>query len=78
MSYVKEIDIAAPLDKVWAAWTTKAETERWLAPRANVVFSEGGAYEFFWDENPERDSTLGCTLCSTGKRTLRPPLASDP
>ncbi len=62
MSYGKEIDIAAPLDRVWAAWASRENAEKWLAPRANVVFEKGGAYEFFWDEDPNRDSTLGCKL----------------
>ncbi len=62
MSYVKQIDIAAPLDRVWTAWTNQADAEKWLASRANVIFEEGGAYELFWNEDPKRDSTLGCKL----------------
>ena len=70
MACVRHIDIAAPLDQVWGAWTTKAATERWLAPGANVDFAEGGAYEFFWDEDPKRDSTLGCKLLSIQPQRL--------
>ena len=53
-----------PIEKVWNAWTSKEQTESWLAPGANIQFEEGGPYEFFWNENPEVDSTLGCKLLS--------------
>jgi len=70
MGYIKEIGIAAPIQRVWTAWTSRAETERWLAPRANIAFKEGGVYEFFWDENPEKDSTLGCKLLAIKPKQL--------
>lgn len=62
MSYTKTIQISAPLNKVWQAWTSAEHTKHWLAPRANIEFICGGAFEFFWHDNPERDSTLGCKL----------------
>ena len=62
MSYTKSIHINAPLNKVWEAWTSAEHTRHWLAPRAKVEFRCGGAFEFFWSDNPERDSTLGCKL----------------
>lgn len=72
MSYIREIDIAAPLERVWKAWTSTEEAEQWLSPKANVVFKEGGEYEFFWDEDPKCDSTLGCKLLAIEpQRSLR-------
>ena len=62
MSYTKSIYINTPLNKVWAAWTGDEHTRHWLAPRSNIEFRCGGAFEFFWGDNPERDSTLGCKL----------------
>jgi len=62
MGYEKETVVNAPIAKVWAAWTSTEEAERWLAPRANVVFAVGKPYEFFWDDDPALDSTLGCNL----------------
>ncbi len=62
MSYTKSIHINAPLNKVWEAWTSAEHTTHWLAPRAKVEFRCGGAFEFFWSENPEQDSTIGCKL----------------
>jgi uncharacterized protein YndB with AHSA1/START domain len=62
MSYSLSIRIGAPLALVWQAWTSAEQTEQWLAPRANMDFTPGGAYEFFWSDNPEQESTLGCRL----------------
>jgi len=62
MSYTKQVDINAPLAKVWKAWTTSEEAQAWLAPRAHINFEQDGDYEFFWNDNPEKDSTLGCKL----------------
>ena len=62
MGYKREVEIHASLDTVWGAWTTREKTQGWLAPRSRVEFVEGGAYEFFWDEDPNIDSTLGCRL----------------
>lgn len=62
MGYVREVGVSAPVERVWQAWTSSEEAQRWLAPRANVEFAAGGAYEFFWDDDPTVDSTLGCKL----------------
>lgn len=62
MSYVRKISIDAPLEKVWAAFGSNEELQRWLAPRADVHFAEGEPYELFWDEDPAIDSTLGCRM----------------
>ncbi len=62
MSYRLEIEIQSSIEKIWNAWTSKAEAEKWLSPRANIEFVVGGKYEFFWNENPKIDSTLGCKI----------------
>jgi uncharacterized protein YndB with AHSA1/START domain len=62
MGYSKEIEIEAQVERVWNAWLDKQETEKWLAPRANIRFEVGGEYEFFWNEDPGIDSTIGCKL----------------
>ena len=72
MAYIRSIDISAPLERVWNAWTEGAAMQEWLAPKARVEFSEGGSYEFFWDDDPATDSTLGCKLESIdAQRALR-------
>lgn len=44
--------INAPRDKVWAAWTTPAEIEKWWGPRGMTTrvdemdFREGGVWQF--------------------------------
>jgi uncharacterized protein YndB with AHSA1/START domain len=62
MGYSLSIEIKAPLSQVWHSWTSSQETCHWLAPRAEVEFYPGGAYEFFWGDDPEKDSTIGCKL----------------
>jgi len=68
MGYQKEIEIAASIDKVWKAWTSEKETSSWLAQKSRVVFEEGKPYEFFWDDDPEKDSTIGCKLLKIDDR----------
>jgi len=62
MGYCLSVKIKSPLSQVWHCWTSSQETHRWLAPKTKVEFYPGGAYEFFWGDNPEKDSTLGCKL----------------
>ncbi|MBW2736425.1 MAG: SRPBCC domain-containing protein, partial [Deltaproteobacteria bacterium] len=62
MAYQCSVEIKAQSAEVWRLWASKANLEKWLAPQANVELREGGPWELFWDEDPQRDSTLGCTL----------------
>jgi uncharacterized protein YndB with AHSA1/START domain len=62
MSFEVSVYIRAGIGRVWKAWTDAESTARWLAPRAKVDFRPGGAFEFFWGDDPARDSTLGCVL----------------
>ncbi len=62
MGYKIEQTIDAPVYKVWKSWSSEEETQKWLAPKARVIFEKNGAYEFFWDEDPNKDSTIGCKI----------------
>lgn len=62
MGYSTTIEINMPIGEVWNRWASQKELQNWLAPKANVSFQEGGAWEFFWDTDPNKDSTLGCKL----------------
>ncbi|GAB4385397.1 MAG: hypothetical protein Kow0022_11130 [Phycisphaerales bacterium] len=39
-----EVVVDAPLEEVWAAWSTKSGLESWLAPSAEVELRLGGRY----------------------------------
>ena len=58
-----QITIARPVEKVFEAWIKPALIEQWLARRAHVEPSPGGAYELFWDpRQSDINSTLGCRI----------------
>ena len=60
-----QILIARPVEKVFDAWVKPELIEHWLARKARVEPSPGGAYELFWDpEHPSINSTLGCTIAA--------------
>jgi uncharacterized protein YndB with AHSA1/START domain len=62
-SIVVDLEFAAPVEDLWAAWTEAPRLAQWLCAKANVTLEEGGAYELFWDpEHPEENSTLGCHI----------------
>jgi uncharacterized protein YndB with AHSA1/START domain len=46
----KEVDVKAPVEEVWTAWTTRAGIESFFAPEALVEARPGGA--FFVHFNP--------------------------
>jgi len=41
--------VPAPIDEVWAAWTTQAGAEGFFAPRCRIDPRPGGAYEMLFD-----------------------------
>lgn len=58
-----ELDICAPVETLWRAWTEPSEVSSWLAEKANVCARPGGPFELFWDpDNTQRNSTLGCIV----------------
>jgi uncharacterized protein YndB with AHSA1/START domain len=44
-----EVDIAAPVADVWAAWTTPAGVRSFLAPACNIDLRIDGAYDILFD-----------------------------
>jgi uncharacterized protein YndB with AHSA1/START domain len=46
---VKEIVVPAPIESVWAAWTTKSGIESFFAPEAEVDARVGGAFHIHID-----------------------------
>ncbi len=61
MGYLREVEIDAPLDRVWQAFSSASELQHWLCERANVVLQPGGAFECYWGPNSSR-STEGCRI----------------
>jgi uncharacterized protein YndB with AHSA1/START domain len=58
-----ELVIEDAVEKVFDAWVNPSQLTRWLAPKAKVEPSEGGAYELYWEpERPEINSTRGCRI----------------
>ena len=58
-----QILITRPTAKVFEAWIKPGMLEQWLARKAHVEPSPGGAYELYWDlENPAINSTQGCRI----------------
>ncbi len=70
MAYKKSIQIDASITDIWNAWTDSDRTVKWLAPKANITFQPGGIYEFFWGEDPKKNSTLGCVLLHIEKENF--------
>ena len=60
-----QILISRPVDKVFEAWVKPELLEQWLARKARVEPSAGGAYELFWDPvKLDTNSTQGCRISS--------------
>jgi len=45
----KEVQVAAPIEAVWQAWTTQAGIESFMAPQAEVDARVGGAFHIHFD-----------------------------
>lgn len=45
----KQIDVAASLDEVWGAWTTRDGIRSFFAPDANIDARVGGAFQIYMD-----------------------------
>ncbi len=46
------VDIPAPIEAVWSAWTTPARLREWFAPGNNIELRPLGAYEIlFWPDS---------------------------
>lgn len=57
------VDVNLPCATAWQYWTEADKLAEWLAVKAQIDATVGGAYELFWEpEHPERNSTLGCVV----------------
>lgn len=45
----KSVDVAASLDEVWQAWTTREGIVSFMAPDAKVEARAGGAFQIYFD-----------------------------
>lgn len=48
-----EIDLPAPIEKVWWAWTTPEGIRSFFASGSNIELRPGGPYEIFFDMDAE-------------------------
>ncbi|MDJ0749481.1 MAG: SRPBCC domain-containing protein [Woeseiaceae bacterium] len=54
----KSIDIEAPIEAVWNAWTTESGLS-FASGKSNVELTIGGPYEWFLDLEPDRHGLRG-------------------
>ncbi len=47
------VDIPAPIESVWAAWTESARVKEWLAPGSNIDLRPLGVYEILFAPGAE-------------------------
>lgn len=57
-----EFMVDAAISSVWNAWSTASGLEAFFAPKANIEWWIGGAYELFFNPADERVNTKGCKL----------------
>jgi uncharacterized protein YndB with AHSA1/START domain len=57
-----KVQLPMPAGAVWYLWVDPERVVTWLCAKATIEPRIGGAYELFWDEAPEHNSTLGCQL----------------
>jgi uncharacterized protein YndB with AHSA1/START domain len=62
----KEIEVEAPLDDVWTAWTTTEGVNSFFSPNANIELRPGGKYEIYFNmDAPEgRRGSENCRILS--------------
>ena len=60
----QEVLVAAPVDDVWAAWTTSAGATAVFAPAARIELRPGGPYELYFDASAPEGSrgSEGCAV----------------
>lgn len=59
----KQINIAAPQNLVWYAWTLSERVSEWFAPETIIEPEVGGAYElYFIPGNKTGMNTKGCKI----------------
>jgi uncharacterized protein YndB with AHSA1/START domain len=58
MDLTYKIDLAAPRDMIWDAWTRPEHLASWLCSRATVDPVVGGAYDLCWKDLSTRGQIL--------------------
>lgn len=62
----KSVIVSAPIEDVWAAWTTDAGIRSWLVDDSRVELRVGGRYEWYFlgrdDAEPGQRGTEGCQV----------------
>lgn len=58
MEIVREIDVDAPAEEVWAALTEASQLEEWFANDVELDLRPGGRGVFRWDDGEERRATV--------------------
>jgi uncharacterized protein YndB with AHSA1/START domain len=57
-----KVQLPMPAGALWLMWVDPERIVTWLCGQATIEPKVGGAYELFWDETPEHNSTLGCRI----------------
>jgi uncharacterized protein YndB with AHSA1/START domain len=62
----KEVQVNAPVEKVWNVWTTSDGATRFFAPKARIELRLGGAYELYFDLEAMKglQGSEGCRVLS--------------
>lgn len=68
----RSIEVAAPLDSVWWAWTTEEGLTSFFAPRARIDLRIGGRYELYFraDQPPGWQGSEGARILSFEPRRM--------
>ena len=64
MDIHKQVEIEAPIEDVWRAWTTREGVVTFFAPEARITLEEGGPYEllFMLEAEPGSQGSEGCII----------------
>jgi uncharacterized protein YndB with AHSA1/START domain len=62
----KEVQVNAPIEKVWNVWTTNEGATRFFAPEAIIELTPSGRYEMYFDLEAPKGSQggEGCRVLS--------------
>lgn len=63
---VHEVEVNAPVDRVWHAWTTNDGAKAFFSPNVNIDLRVGGPYEIYFDmtQEPGMRGAEGCHVLS--------------
>jgi len=60
----KRVEVPAPIDQIWTAWTTDDGIRRWLVDDSHIELRVGGPYEWYFLTDGPRGSqgSEGCQV----------------